>query len=102
MTVLLGRNGAGKSTTLRTIMGLWKKSRGKITFEGREIGGWATPDIARAGIGYVPETMGVFADLTVRENMILAARAGPPHAARPPSPFGLFPPPTPLCAHPPR
>jgi len=91
MTVLLGRNGAGKSTTLRTIMGLWKPSRGKITFEGREIGGWATPDIARAGIGYVPETMGVFADLTVRENMILAARAGPPDAARLEWIFGFFP-----------
>jgi len=91
MTVLLGRNGAGKSTTLRTIMGLWKASRGKITFEGREIGGWTTPDIARAGIGYVPETMGVFADLTVRENMILAARAGAPDAARLEWIFGFFP-----------
>ena len=81
MTVLLGRNGAGKTTTLRTIMGLWKPSRGKVTFDGREIGGWATPDIARAGIAYVPETMGVFADLTVQENMILAARS---RAARSP------------------
>ena len=78
MTVLLGRNGAGKTTTLRTIMGLWKPSRGKVTFDGREIGGLATPDISRAGIAYVPETMGVFADLTVQENMILAAQSGPP------------------------
>ena len=74
MTVLLGRNGAGKTTTLRTIMGLWKPSAGGVRFDGREIRR-ATPDIARAGIAYVPETMGVFSDLTVRENMVLAARA---------------------------
>ena len=60
MTVLLGRNGAGKTTTLRTIMGLWKPSAGRVTFDGRDIGGVATPDISRAGIAYVPETMGVF------------------------------------------
>jgi branched-chain amino acid transport system ATP-binding protein len=91
VTVLLGRNGAGKTTTLRTVMGLWKPSHGKITFEDREIGGWATPDISRAGIAYVPETMGVFADLTVRENMILAAQAGAPDAARLDWIFGFFP-----------
>ncbi len=91
MTVLLGRNGAGKTTTLRTIMGLWKPSQGRITFDGRDIGGLATPDIARAGIAYVPETMGVFADLTVRENMILAAQAGPPQPARLEWIFGFFP-----------
>ena len=83
MTVLLGRNGAGKTTTLRTIMGLWKPSAGRVTFDGRDIGGTATPDIARAGIAYVPETMGVFSDLTVRENMVLAAqRAARRGAAR--------------------
>ena len=91
MTVLLGRNGAGKTTTLRTIMGLWKPSRGRVTFDGREIGGWATPDISRAGIAYVPETMAVFADLTVHENMILAAQNGPPDAARLDWIFGFFP-----------
>ena len=91
MTVLLGRNGAGKTTTLRTIMGLWKPSRGKVTFAGHEIGGWATPDISRAGIAYVPESMGVFADLTVQENMILAAQGGPPASARLDWIFGFFP-----------
>jgi branched-chain amino acid transport system ATP-binding protein len=91
MTVLLGRNGAGKTTTLRSIMGLWQPSRGTITFEGRQISGWTTPDISRAGIAYVPETMGVFADLTVRENMILAAQAGAPHSARLDWIFGFFP-----------
>lgn len=91
MTVLLGRNGAGKTTTLRTIMGLWKPSRGTVTFDGRPIGGQPTPDIAQAGIAYVPETMAVFADLTVAENMVLAARSGPMDPARLDWIFGLFP-----------
>lgn len=91
LTVLLGRNGAGKSTTLRTIMGLWKPSRGRITFEGLEIGGMATPDIATGGIAYVPEGMGVFADLTVEENLILAARDAPIDTSRLEWIFGLFP-----------
>lgn len=75
VTLLLGRNGAGKSTTLRTIMGLWRANRGVITFDGRDITGLATPEIARLNIAYVPETMGIFSDLTVRENMLLAARS---------------------------
>ena len=74
LTMLLGRNGAGKSTTLRTIMGLWKASRGRIMFDDREITATATADLARSGIAYVPENMGIFGDLTVRENMLLAAR----------------------------
>lgn len=91
MTVLLGRNGAGKTTTLRTIMGLWAPSQGTIHFDGRPIGGLPTPDIARSGIAYVPETMAVFSDLSVRENMILAARDGPIDQARLDWIFGLFP-----------
>jgi branched-chain amino acid transport system ATP-binding protein len=74
VTMLLGRNGAGKTTTLRTIMGLWRVSRGAVTFAGREIQTWATPEIARLSIAYVPESMGIFADLSVRENLLLAAR----------------------------
>jgi branched-chain amino acid transport system ATP-binding protein len=74
LTMLLGRNGAGKTTTLRTIMGLWQASAGSVQFDGREIGGLATPEIARLGIAYVPESMGIFADLSVRDNMVLAAR----------------------------
>jgi len=74
LTMLLGRNGAGKTTTLRTIMGLWKASRGGILFDGRDITAGGTPDISRLGIAYVPENMGIFADLTVKENMLLAAR----------------------------
>jgi branched-chain amino acid transport system ATP-binding protein len=74
LTVLLGRNGAGKTTTLRTIMGLWHASSGSVRFEGEDIHARTTPEIARLGIAYVPENMGIFSDLTVRENMLLAAR----------------------------
>jgi branched-chain amino acid transport system ATP-binding protein len=74
MTVLLGRNGAGKTTTLRTIMGMWKASRGQVRLEARDIAALPTAEIARAGIAYVPESMAVFSDLTVRENLLLGAR----------------------------
>jgi branched-chain amino acid transport system ATP-binding protein len=91
LTMLLGRNGAGKTTTLRTIMGLWQASSGTIRFDGRDITKSSTPDIARAGIGYVPETMAIFTDLTVRENIVLAARSGPVDSARLDWMLGLFP-----------
>ena len=81
LTMLLGRNGAGKTTTLRTIMGLWRASQGRIGFGGRDITQAATPQVAGLGIAYVPENMGIFADLTVRENMLLAAR-GAKHAGQ--------------------
>jgi len=78
VTMLLGRNGAGKTTTLRTIMGLWPASRGHVRFDGQPINGEAgrraTPDVAQLGIAYVPENMGIFSDLSVRENLLLAAR----------------------------
>lgn len=78
VTMLLGRNGAGKTTTLRTIMGLWPTAQGSVSFDGKPIGGpqrqLTTPDIAQLGIAYVPESMGIFSDLTVRENLLLAAR----------------------------
>jgi len=72
VTMLLGRNGAGKTTTLRTIIGLWKARQGQIIFDGRRIEAMETPHIARLGIAYVPESMGIFGKLTVRENMLLA------------------------------
>ena len=75
LTLLLGRNGAGKTTTLRTIMGLWQASQGRITFNGEDITALNTPAIAHKKIAYVPENMGIFADLTVKENMLLAARS---------------------------
>ncbi len=74
LTLLLGRNGAGKTTTLRTIMGLWKASQGTVNFNGHDITHMSTPDIASLNIAYVPENMGIFSDLTVAENMLLAAR----------------------------
>ena len=66
---LLGRNGAGKSTTLKSIIGLVRPSRGRITFAGHQIAGLAPHRIARLGLGYVPEERCVFADLTVEENL---------------------------------
>ena len=95
MTVLLGRNGAGKTTTLRTIMGLWPTAEGTITFQGERIASRPTPEISRRGIAYVPENMGIFSDLTVCENMLLAAcnakRAEDLDASRLEWIFGLFP-----------
>jgi len=81
LTMLLGRNGAGKTTTLRTIMGLWQASQGRITFGGEDITQLNTPAIAQKNIAYVPENMGIFSDLTVKENMLLAARSAK-HAAQ--------------------
>jgi branched-chain amino acid transport system ATP-binding protein len=66
---LIGRNGVGKSTTLKTIMGLVRPSQGRITFEGRDIAGTAPYRLARMGIGYVPEDRRIFRLLTVLENM---------------------------------
>ena len=74
LTLLLGRNGAGKTTTLRTIMGLWQASQGRITLGGQDITALHTPAIAQKNTAYVPENMGIFSDLTVKENMLLAAR----------------------------
>ncbi|WP_306119781.1 MULTISPECIES: ABC transporter ATP-binding protein [unclassified Roseitalea] len=92
VTMLLGRNGVGKTTTLRTVMGLWRAHRGSIVFADRDITALPTPAIARAGIGYVPETMGIFSDLTVEENMRLAAASGPIAADRLDWIFAAFPP----------
>lgn len=75
LTMLLGRNGVGKTTTLRTIMGLWQASQGRVVFKGEDITRLHTPQIAHRNIAYVPENMGIFADLTVKENMLLAARS---------------------------
>jgi branched-chain amino acid transport system ATP-binding protein len=90
-TMLLGRNGAGKTTTLRTIMGLWRASAGAVSLAGAPIEGLPTPTIARAGVSYVPETMAIFSALTVRENLVLAARDGPLDDQRLQWIFGFFP-----------
>ena len=72
VTVLIGRNGAGKSTTLKTIMGLLPASEGTITYQGTQIQKKRPYEIARMGIGFVPEHMGIFRELTVEENMRVA------------------------------
>lgn len=74
ITVLLGRNGAGKTTTLRSIMGLTPPRAGTITFEGRSLASMPSYDIARLGIGYVPEHRAIFRELTVYENLRIAER----------------------------
>ena len=92
LTMLLGRNGAGKTTALRTILGLWRASAGAIHFGGSDITQLDTPSIANLGIAYVPESMGIFAGLTVRENLVLAARSGPLDEKRLEWIFRYFPP----------
>ena len=89
--VLLGRNGAGKTTTLRTVMGLWRARKGAIVFRHHDITALRTPDIARLGIAFVPENMGIFGGLTVEENMRLAATHGRFDDARLQRIFALFP-----------
>ena len=89
--VLLGRNGAGKTTTLRSIMGLWQPSPGSVHFQGRDITGLVTADIARLGIAFVPENMGIFGGLTVEENLILATAKGTFDSTRLRRVYDLFP-----------
>lgn len=74
---LLGRNGVGKTTTMRTIIGLTPARSGVVRFEGREVQRLAPHRIARLGIGYVPEDRRIFPDLTVWENLDIARRPGP-------------------------
>lgn len=91
VTMLLGRNGAGKTTTLRTIMGLWRAREGQISLRGTRLDGLAPSRIAQQGVGFVPEDMGIFSDLTVAENLRLAALSGAPDPARLEWVFAAFP-----------
>jgi branched-chain amino acid transport system ATP-binding protein len=78
---LMGRNGAGKSTTMKAIMGLVARRAGHITFQDRDISAWAPYRIARLGLGWVPEDRRIFTDLTVRENLAIGrqtVRTGAP------------------------
>jgi branched-chain amino acid transport system ATP-binding protein len=72
---LMGRNGMGKTTLLKSLMGIVKPSGGSVQIKGREMTGAATFEIARMGLAYVPEGRGIFGNLSVRENLVMAARA---------------------------
>ena len=90
---LLGRNGAGKSTTLKAIMGLVTRNAERLAFGGREIGNCASFRIARLGLGYVPEDRRIFTDLTVEENLAVGRQAprGGRAAWTPKRLFAIFP-----------
>ena len=81
VVALLGRNGAGKSTTLKTLMGLIRPFSGEVHFDGRRIDAWEPYEVARAGLGYVPEDRRIFTDLTVAENLEVGRQ--PPREASP-------------------
>ena len=72
---LMGRNGVGKTTTLKSVIGLYKPSSGRVVFEGRDISRMPPEERARAGIGYVPQGRGIFPHLTVAENLLIGAVA---------------------------
>jgi branched-chain amino acid transport system ATP-binding protein len=93
IVVLIGRNGAGKSTTMKSLIGLVRPAGGRVAFQGTDIAGAPTHRIARLGLGYVPEERRIFTDLTVMENLEVGrqpARAGRP-AWTPDRLFALFP-----------
>jgi branched-chain amino acid transport system ATP-binding protein len=73
---LLGRNGMGKTTLIRTLMGYVRPASGRVLLDGRDVTGWTPEKMARQGIGYVPEGRGIFPNLSVRENLLMSARAG--------------------------
>ena len=73
---LMGRNGAGKSTTLKSVVNLVEITAGAVRFDGRDITRLATHEISRLGIGYVPEDRRIFSDLTVEENLVVGAKGG--------------------------
>ena len=74
---LLGRNGMGKTTLIRTVMGYVKPRAGRVTWQGQDVTGRAPERMARLGIGYVPEGRGIFPNLSVRENLLMSERPGP-------------------------
>jgi branched-chain amino acid transport system ATP-binding protein len=93
VVAFLGRNGAGKSTTFRSLVGLVPRREGRIQFNGAEISTRATHDIARAGLGYVPEDRRIFTDLTVEENLSVGRQPVRPGAPSwtPERLYALFP-----------
>ncbi len=91
ITALLGRNGAGKTTTLKTILGLTPPREGKVIYEGKEVQGMRSFDIASKGIGFVPEHRAIFRDLTVEENLKIAERNKGDYLRKRDFIFDLFP-----------
>ena len=91
VVALLGRNGAGKTTTLKTILGLTPPRSGSVTFDGRDLAGMRSFDIAALGIGYVPENRAIFSDLSVEENLRIAEREKGDLDRKEELIFGLFP-----------
>ncbi|MEJ8812205.1 ABC transporter ATP-binding protein [Variovorax ureilyticus] len=73
---LLGRNGMGKTTLIRSVMGYVRPASGQVLLDGQNVTGWTPEKMARRGIGYVPEGRGIFPNLSVRENLVMSARAG--------------------------
>jgi branched-chain amino acid transport system ATP-binding protein len=73
---LLGRNGMGKTTLIRSLMGYVRPASGRVRLDDQDVTGWAPEKMARRGIGYVPEGRGIFPNLSVRENLLMSARAG--------------------------
>jgi branched-chain amino acid transport system ATP-binding protein len=91
IVALLGRNGAGKTTTLKSILGLTPPRTGRVIFDGREIQGMPSHDIAAMGVGYVPEHRAIFRDLSVAENLKIAERKKGDLARKEDLIFDLFP-----------
>ena len=91
ITCVLGRNGVGKSSLMRAIMGVERIGAGRIEWEGRDIAHWAPAERARAGIGYVPQGREIFPFLTVQENLETALAAAPRGSKVSPDVFELFP-----------
>ncbi|MCB9135889.1 MAG: ABC transporter ATP-binding protein [Anaerolineales bacterium] len=91
ITALLGRNGAGKTTTLKSVLGIRPPAQGKVIFDGREIQGLRSFDIAAMGIGFVPENRAIFRDLSVAENLKIAERNKGDLARKQEMLFELFP-----------
>ena len=91
IVALLGRNGAGKTTTLKSVLGLTPPSQGKVLFDGQEIQGRRSFEIATMGIGFVPEHRAIFRDLSVLENLRIAERQKGDLARKEELIFGLFP-----------
>jgi branched-chain amino acid transport system ATP-binding protein len=91
ITALLGRNGAGKTTTLKSILGLTPPRQGKVLFEGHEIQGMRSFNIASLGLGFVPEHRAIFRDLSVEENLKIAERQKGDYARKQEFIFSLFP-----------